>query len=136
MLGQEARQRIIQARERGVTVAELSRCYGVSEQSIYKLLARYRTTGDVSARTYTRGRKSTLGEKEMQQIDEVLQKTPDITLKELREKLQLPIQVSRLSQIVRQKLGYTYKKRWSTPANKTDQMYNLSGNAGRKKLRK
>lgn len=51
MLGQEARQRIIQARERGVTVSELSKCYGVSEQSIYKLLARYRTTGDVSART-------------------------------------------------------------------------------------
>lgn len=133
MLGQETRERIIKARERGVTVAELSRCYGVSEQSIYKLLARFRETGSVAARTHTRGRKPKLSALELKQIDETLQKTPDITLKELREELQLPIQVSRLSQIVREKLGYTYKKRWFTPANKTDPMYSLSGNAGWKK---
>lgn len=136
MLGQETRQRIIQARERGVRVAELSKCYGVSEQSIYKLLARYRTTGSVAVQTHTRGRKSTIGETELRRIDQTIQKTPDITLKELREELQLPIQVSRLSQIVREKLGYTYKKRWFTPANRTDPMYSLNGNAGWRKLEK
>lgn len=135
-MGQETRERIIQARERGVRVAELSRCYGVSEQSIYKLLSKYRATGSVAVQTHTRGRKSTIGETELQQIDQTIQRTPDITLKELREELQLPIQVSRLSQIVRKKLGYTYKKRWFTPANRTDQMCSLSGNAGWRKLGK
>lgn len=120
MLGKEVRERIIEARKRRVTVAELSKCYGVSERSIYELQALYRATGNIAPRTHTRGRKSSVDAEMLQRIDEAIQKAPDITLEELREKLRLPVRVSRLSQIVREKLGYTDKKRWFTPASKTD----------------
>ena len=109
MMGQEVREQIMDARNRGVTVAELSRCYGVSERSIYELQALYRKTGSVAAQTHKRGRKAKISPEQIQAIDEALQKVPDLTLNELKEQLHLPIQVSRLSQIVR-KLGYTYKK--------------------------
>lgn len=129
-MGQEVRERIIEARKRGMTVAELSKCYGVSGRSIFKLQALYRATGSISPRTHTRGRKSTVDAKMLEQIDQTIKKTPDITLGELREKLHLPIQVSRLSQIVREKLGYTYKKRWFTPVSKTDRMCKPNEDAG------
>lgn len=133
MLGKEVRERIIQARERGVTVEALSKCYGVSERSIFKLQMLYRTTGSIAPRTHTRGRKSSMDAETLQRIDEAIQKAPDITLGELREKLRLPVRVSRLSQIVRKKLGYTYKKRWFTPVSKTDRMCKPNESAGWRK---
>lgn len=134
MMGQEVRERIIEARKRGITVSELSKSYGVSGRSIFKLQALYRATGSIAPRTHTRGRKSTIDTEMLKQIDQTIQKTPDITLEELREKLRLPIQVSRLSQIVREKLGYTYKKRWFTPVSKTGQMCRPNENAGWRRL--
>ena len=129
-MGREVRERIMEARNRGVTVAELSKCYGVSERNIYKLQARYRATGSVVPQTDKRGRKAKISAEQLQQLDETLQEAPDLTLAELREKLDLPIQISRLSQIIRQKLGYTYKKRWFTPQSKNDRMCKASENNG------
>jgi hypothetical protein len=70
----------------------------------------------------------------LERIEKTIQKTPDITLGELREKLHLPIQVSRLSQIVREKLGYTYKKRRYTPVSKTDRTCKPNEDVGWKEL--
>lgn len=136
VLGKEVRERIVQARERGVTVAALSKCYGVSERSIFKLQELYRATGSIAPRIHTRGRKAVVDAEMLQRIDKTIQEVPDITLRELREKLHLPIQVSRLSQIVREKLGYTYKKRWFTPVSKIDQMCKSRESAGWRKLPK
>lgn len=133
MMGKEVRERIIEARERGVTVAALSKSYGVSERSIFKLQALYRATGNITPRTHTRGRKSTVNAEMLARIDQTIQEIPDITLEELREKLRLPVQVSRLCQIIREKLGYTYKKRWSMPASKTGRTCKSNGSAGRRK---
>lgn len=110
MMGKEVREQIISARKRGISVSELSRIYGVSRRSIYKLQELYRRTGDVTPQTHTRGSKSKIDEQTLEQINQVLQQQPDITLKELREMLDLPITTSQLSNILRKKLGYPAKK--------------------------
>lgn len=84
MMEQEVRERIIEARKRGMTVAELSKTYGGSERSIFKLQAIYRATGGIAPRTHTRGRKSSVDAEMLQRIDQTIQETPDITLGELR----------------------------------------------------
>lgn len=66
MMGKELREQIIADRERGVTVAELSRIYGVSMRSICKLQAQYRRTGDVTPQTHTRGSKSKIDEQTLE----------------------------------------------------------------------
>lgn len=109
MMEKELREQIIADRERGVTVAELSRIYGVSMRSICKLQAQYRRTGDVTPQTHTRGSKSKIDEQTLEKISQVLQQQPDITLGELREKLDLPIGESRLSYLLRGTLGYSEK---------------------------
>lgn len=128
MMGKELREQIIADRERGVTVSELSKIYGVSMTSIFKLQAQYRRTGDVTPQTHTRGSKSKIDEQTLEKISQVLQQQPDITLGELREKLDLPIGESRLSYLLRGTLGYSEKidgKRHKVSnGNKAD----LSGN--------
>ncbi|MEG2971348.1 MAG: helix-turn-helix domain-containing protein [Akkermansia sp.] len=134
MMGAEVRKRIIEARKRGITVKELSQCYGVSTRSIYELSALYRKTGSLAPLTHLRGSKPKINEETLQEIDQAIQKKPDITLEQLKETLQLPIGVSRLCQIVREKLGYTYKKKWYMQANKRESMYKSNANSGRKRL--
>lgn len=110
MIGKEVREQIIADRERGVTLAELSRIYGVSMRSICKLQAQYRRTGDVTPQTHTRGSKSKIDEQTLERINQVLQEQPDITLKDLRETLDLPITTSQLGRMLRKKLGIPCKK--------------------------
>lgn len=110
MMGKEVREQIISARKRGISVSELSRIYGVSRRSIYKLQELYRRTGDVTPQTHTRGSKSKIDEQTLEQINQVLQQQPDITLKELREMLDLPITTSQLGRVLRKKLGLPCKK--------------------------
>ena len=67
-------------------------------------------TGSYETRTQLRGRKPILTEKQHQDILELVQKQPDITMKEIIESLNLPVG----SKAVRRfliKQGYTYKKK-------------------------
>lgn len=131
MYGKELREKIIEARERGLTVKEIARVNGVSVRMIYRLSQLYRETGSVSARKgTTHGPKPVLNESGLKQIEALLQKKPDITMEELREELHIPLSTSHLSRIVHQKLGYRFKKRWYMPVNKTDRTCRSNGNTG------
>ena len=64
----------------------------------------------MKTRTHLRGRKTILTEKQHLDILEIVQKQPDITMKEIVETLHLPVG----SEAVRRfliKQGYTYKKK-------------------------
>jgi len=78
---------------------------------VYRIVKQYRETGSVEVRTSLRGRKAKLSQEEINQVNAALQKQPDITLGELVEQLHLHISPSRLGRIVREKLGYSFKKK-------------------------
>lgn len=131
MYGKELREKIMDARERGITVAEIAKVSGVSERTIYRYTELYRETGGVSARKRkAHGPKPIVDGEGLRKIESLLLEKPDITMKELRDELQIPLSTSHLSRIVHTKLGYTFKKRWYMPANKLDRMCSSNGNAG------
>jgi len=117
MIPWEVRKHIIEAYERGVSVNDLSVSYGYCRTSIYNLIKQWKETGDVKPRTSTRGRKPKITPDDVRRIDEAIKARPDITLHEIKEELSLPIHISHISRIVRDELGYTFKKRLSTHRN-------------------
>ena len=112
MIHYEVRKSIIEAWKRGIGVKEIEGVYGYGKTAIYNLIAQKRKTGDIRPQLSTRGRKSKISDMDLQCIDAAIKERPDITLKELVEELVLPLSESRMSRVVREKLGYTYKKRW------------------------
>lgn len=111
MLSNETRKRLVRGYERTHDAKMIAQAYGVSEREVYKLAAQMRETGSVELRTGNCGRKPKLTEEELKRVDKALQEQPDITLGELIMNLELNISESRLGRIVREKLGYSLKKK-------------------------
>ena len=69
-----------------------------------------RETGSVETRTSQRGRKPVLSQNDFQNIDQLIQQQPDITIREIMEKLQLHVSDETVRKAIL-KLGYVYKKK-------------------------
>ena len=119
MIHMEVRKKILKARSSGLKIAEISRAYLVSESAISRLLRLERDTGSIAPRTNLRGRKPSLSSAQLEEMRELIIAQPDITLEEIRETMGLEIKKSRISVIVREKLGFRYKKRRYTPASES-----------------
>ena len=106
----------------GMKVSEISRVMQIDESTIYRLKAKYEQTGSLEANYEPSGRKCELDEAGLETLKQLVIEHPDITLEEIRERMQLSIKKSEISNILRNKLGFTFKKRWFMPANKSDQI--------------
>ena len=111
MLSNETRRRLVRGYERTHDAKLIAQAYGVSEREVYKLAAQMRETGSVDVRTGNCGRKPKLTEEDLKRVDQAIQAQPDITFGELITNLKLDISESRLGRIVREKLGYSLKKK-------------------------
>lgn len=111
MLSNETRKRLVEGYERTHDVRMIAQAYGVSEREVYKLAAQMRETGSVELRMSRCGRKAKLSETDIERVDKAIQAQPDITFGELITMLSLDISESRLGRIVREKLGYSRKKK-------------------------
>lgn len=111
MLSNETRRRMVEGYERTHDAKMIAQAYGVSEREVYKLAAQMRETGSVDLRMSRCGRKPKLSAEDMERVDKAIEEQPDITFGELIEKLNLNISESRLGRIVREKLGYSLKKK-------------------------
>ena len=111
MLSNETRNRLVRGYERTHDAKMIAQAYGVSEREVYKLAAQMRETGSVELRTGNCGRKPKLSEEDLKRVDKAMQEQPDITFGELIMNLELDISESRLGRIVREKLGYSLKKK-------------------------
>ncbi len=111
MLSNETRKRLVAGYEKIHDAKMIAQAYGVSEREVYKLAAQMRETGSVELRTGNSGRKPKLTEEDLERVDKAIQAQPDITFGELITNLELDISESRLGRIVREKLGYSLKKK-------------------------
>ena len=105
MLHNEARKLVLEAWDKTHNAKEIAKYFSVNQSTIYRLVEERARTGSYETRTQLRGRKPILTEKL-----ELVQKQPDITMKEIIESLNLPVG----SKAVRRfliKQGYTYKKK-------------------------
>ena len=110
MLHNEARKLLIDAWDKTHNAKEVAECFSVDTSTVYRLEKRMRETGSVETRVSQRGRKPALSQADIQDIDQMIQAQPDITIHELREKLQLSVSDETVRKAVL-KLGYVYKKK-------------------------
>lgn len=110
MLSNDTRKRLIQAYEKNQNAKETAKNYGVHVSTVYRLRQLHEETGNVEARTERCGRKRILSEEDIRTIDRVIEEQPDITIRELQEKLSLPCSHETLRKAALE-LGWRYKKK-------------------------
>ena len=110
MLHNEARELLVRGYEATHDVEGIAKAYSVSKWTVYRLVGQKRKTGTVALRTSQRGRKPLLTETDRARIRASIEERPDITIEELREKLELKASYSTVERAIN-KMGYTYKKK-------------------------
>jgi transposase len=105
----DLRQRVIEAREEGQTVAQVAKRFAVSPSFIEKLQQRWRESGTLEAKPHGGGRQPLLSPKHDERLRVLLKEKPDTTLVELRQKLGIKVHLSTLWYRL-QRLGLTFKK--------------------------
>lgn len=122
MVPMEIRRIIVADYEEGMKVKSISRAVRVSISAIYRLLEKKKKTGMIEPSYENIGRHSEVTPDKLAKMKALIVGNPDITLAEIKESMHLSIQKSEISNILRNKLGFRYKKRWYMPANGTGQM--------------
>ena len=122
MIPIEIRKIIVADYDDGMKVESISRAVRVSTSAIYRLLQKKQRTGTIEPSYQNSGRQSEVTSDKLATIETLVTENPDITLGEIKEAMHLSIQKSEISNILRNKLGLRYKKRWYMPANETGQM--------------
>ena len=110
MLHNETRKLLIEALNKTYNAKEVAECFSVDLSTVYRLAEQMKATGSVETRTYLRGRKPSLTQDDIQNIDCLIRKQPDITLKEIIETLDLHVSDETVRKAIL-KLGYVYKKK-------------------------
>ena len=110
MLHNEARELLVKGYEKSGDVEAIAQAYSVSERTVYCLAQQKRETGSVELKTSQRGRKAVLTEENKRDIQQCVEERPDITINEMREKLQLTASYSTVERAVKA-MGYTLKKK-------------------------
>ena len=115
----DLRERILAAYDqREGTREEVARRFRVSLGLVKKLLQQRRQTGDIRPRHRHSGRKPLLVASHQQKLRQLLGRRPDLTLEELRQALAVNCTLQAIHYVL-ERMGLTYKKRRSAPANKT-----------------
>ena len=118
----EIRKIIIADYDDGMKVKSISLAVRVSTSAIYRLLEKRQKTGTIEPSYENSGRQSEVTVGKLAQMEALITENSDITLAEMKEAMHLSIQKSEISNILRNKLGFRYKKRWYMPANGIGQM--------------
>lgn len=69
----------------------IAECFSVNISTVYRLEKRMRETGSVETRVSKRGRKCSLKQTDIKNIDDLIKAQPDIMIHEINEKLQLSV---------------------------------------------
>lgn len=129
-LSLDLRERILAAYDRQEgTRLEVAGRFRVSLGMVKKLLQQRRRTGSIAARHHLAGRKPVILEAHRRQLRTLLDRKPDLTLQELRAATALNCTLPAIHYAL-EKLGLTYKKRHSGPANRIGRTSSRHGGGG------
>lgn len=110
MLSTEIREMMVKAYEKSHNAKEVARNYSVSKSTVYTYVKQKRETGTVAVQTSKRGRKPILNQQQLDEIADTIINQPDITIREIKEKLDLPVSEENIREKVIQ-MGFVYKKK-------------------------
>ena len=109
MLHNEARELLVAGYEKTHDAAAIAEAYSVSIRTVYRLVKEKRERGSVELRTSQRGRKAVLSEKDKEAIRQCIDEQSDITVEEIRERLELSASYSTVERAINA-MGYTLKE--------------------------
>ena len=104
------REIIIADRKDGMTISAISKAVRVSESAIYRLFQKKRDTGSIEPSYQNCGRTPEANAEKLNEMEKLVTSDPDITLSEIKETMHLTMQKSEISHILRNKLGFRFKK--------------------------
>ncbi|MBR5313286.1 MAG: helix-turn-helix domain-containing protein [Clostridia bacterium] len=110
MLSKKTRLLLLKAIENGIKVTDVAKAYCVDRSTVNRLIRQMKETGSIEPKTYLRGRKTSITEEDLQNIDNLLKEQPDLTIREIKETLNLSVCEKTVRKAVL-KLGYVYKKK-------------------------
>ena len=110
MISTEVRELMVKAYEKSHNAKEVARKFSVDNSTVYAYVRKKRETGSVAVQTSRRGRKPILNQQQLDDIYAAIIEQPDITIHELKEKLDLPVSEENIREKVVQ-LGFVYKKK-------------------------
>lgn len=110
MLHNETRKLLIESWNKTHDAKQIAECFCTSTSTVYRLVKRMRETGSVETRVSRRGRKPSLSQTDIHNIDQLIQEQSDITIHEISERLRLNVSDETVRKAVL-KLGYVYKKK-------------------------
>ena len=106
----DLRERVIEKHKEGKSVKEIKMELRVKTTFVYDMLKLYKTTGSVEPKPPTGGRKPSITEEILSQMEALILETPDITLQEIKDELGLTVALSVICDAVNKKLNLRYKK--------------------------
>ena len=110
-ISEDLRKRILETIERGDgSLRQIARRFLVSVSFITRLLQRHRSTGSLEPRPHGGGNPAVLSPEDLEQLRELVQKQPDATLEELRQRLGVSCSLMTISRALR-KLGLPRKQK-------------------------
>ena len=127
----DLRKRILEDLDHGITTREVALKYRVSESWIRRLKQRRRETGEIAPRR-SGSRRTPKWLAAADRIKQLVQEQPDLTLRELKERLGLNISIPTLARAL-WALRLTFKKKSFAPRNRIGRTSKSGGHAGRPK---
>lgn len=128
----DLRERVVEAYDREPgwgSQVRIAKRFGVSPAWICNLLQRRRQTGNYGPLKTKRGRKPVFSGHLLKRLEKLVQKQPDVTLAELRDRTGVSCSLAAICKTL-QRLDYRRKKRRCGPLSKIDQTSSGSVNSG------
>lgn len=110
---QEIREAALEAREQGVTFVKIAQVLGKSLRTVQRWAKDYAVSGKKAPAKRGHPPRS-LDAEQLQVIEALLQKQPDITAWEIKQQLNLTCHISTISKTI-QEAGWRYKKNTQGP---------------------
>jgi transposase len=123
----DLRERVLADSDEGMGAAAVAAKYRVSESWVRRLKQRRNATGETAPRPS--GRRPTTWGPHAAPIRDAVAAAPDLTLRELKDRLELALSLSTLWRAIKS-LGLTLKKKSSGPPSGTGRMSRRSGPSG------
>lgn len=109
----DLRKRVTEKRKAGKRVSDIVAELNVSKTFVYDMLALEKETGDIKPKEGKPGPKPLIGEVDLERIRAIVGRTPDMTLEEIKDALDLDVAISTICNAINHKLNLRYKKNTS-----------------------
>ena len=106
----DLRKRVVAARfEDGQSMGEIAERYQIPKGTVQNILERYRDAGVIEPKPQNAGRKSAFSAAALQRLEQDVERHPDATLAELRERSRVKVSLVAFHRALK-KMGFTRKK--------------------------